>query len=232
MFRFKQFSIQDEACAMKVGTDGVLLGAWAELPESGCCLDVGTGSGLIALMLAQRFEKAQVTAIEIEREAAEQAEKNVLNSPFSNRVVVMNADFLTLPISPHSVVAIVSNPPFFEETLQSPNLQRAQARHNAAGLPFSSFVQRAGELLAENGMLQVILPKSGQSYFHELCNRVGFSLLRQTDVRTVAHKMPKRVLLHFVKGRVEDLPKRNELILMQEGQRSPAYQQLCEEFYL
>ena len=232
MFRFKQFSIHDEACAMKVGTDGVLLGAWADLPNRGVCWDVGAGCGLISLMLAQRFEKMHFTAIEIDAPAAVQAKENVENTPFSDRITVLNADFLDLTFAAASITAIVSNPPFFQETLHSPHRQRAQARHNAAALPFPHFVERAAELLEEKGTLQVILPKSEQTLFHDLCNQVGLTLVRQTDVRTVAYKPPKRVLLQFLKGKVEETPKRDELILMQDGGRSPAYQQLCEAYYL
>jgi len=96
MFRFKQFSIHDEACAMKVGTDGVLLGAWADLPNRGVCWDVGAGCGLISLMLAQRFEKMHFTAIEIDAPTAVQAKENVENTPFSDRITVLNADHIVV----------------------------------------------------------------------------------------------------------------------------------------
>ena len=126
---------------MKVGTDGVLLGAWADLPNRGVCWDVGAGCGLISLMLAQRFEKMHFTAIEIDAPAAVQAKENVENTPFSDRIRVLNADFLDLTFAAASITAIVSNPPFFQETLHSPHRQRAQARHNAANVIIPMVVQ-------------------------------------------------------------------------------------------
>lgn len=239
MFRFKQFTVQDDRCAMKVGTDGVLLGAWAMTEDCSRVLDVGTGCGLIAIMMAQRFPQASITAIEIDASAATQAAENIAASPFSDRIKVVNADFTDYDVSTYD--AIVSNPPFFEEELLPPDTSRAKARHTETGMNFEILVSRSHMLLAAGGSLQVIIPKVSQTRFHALCNSQGFRLVRATDVRTVAHKSPKRVLLHFVKD-VESMAdsfnasavevKRDEIVLMADGQRTEGYARLCSEFYL
>lgn len=230
MFRFKRFTINDDRCAMKVGTDGVLLGAWADVDAASHILDIGTGSGLIALMLAQRNEQAHVTGLELDSAAAEQARENVADSPFAAQVDIVTGDFLSHQAEGYD--AIVSNPPFFEEDLLPPDAERASARHTAAGLTFETLVVRSAALLREGGSLQVIIPKTAQGRFHALCNAQGLVLVRATDVRTVIRKEPKRVLLHFVKGDVATLPQRDELVLMTDGQRSADYSALCHDFYL
>lgn len=242
MFRFKQFSVNDDRCAMKVGTDGVLLGAWAQIPESARVLEVGTGCGLVALMLAQRFPEISLTAIEIDADAAGQARENVVLTPFSPRVNVVCGDFLTYEES--GFHAIVSNPPFFEEDLLPPDSMRAKARHTDAGLNFDALVARSCLLLAEGGSFLVIIPKVSQTRFHAICNHYGLRLVRATDVRTVLRKSPKRVLLHFVKEQqcsndalergasMHHEVLRDEIILMEDGNRTEAYSRLCQDFYL
>ncbi len=231
MFQFQQFTVQDDRCAMKVGTDGVLLGAWAQLPASGFCLDVGCGSGLIALILAQRFPGQRITALDIDGAAVRQAQENVAASPFAHRISVVGGDFLTdnsLPV----VQDIVCNPPFFQETLLAPDMRRAQARHTAAGMSFSALLQRSVELLPDEGSLQVVLPKTVQTDFHLLASDLGLSLVRAMEVRTVARKPPKRVLLHFRKAVLEMPPQFDQLVLMEGGRRTPAYAHLCRALYL
>lgn len=217
---------------MKVGTDGVLLGCWAELPTAGEVLDVGAGCGLVALCLAQRFAQANITALEIDENAAQQAAENVAASPFAEQVKVACDDFLQAPYPATAFSAIVSNPPFFQEDLIAPNLQRARARHTAAGLTFEALIARSAQLLASDGSLQVIVPTNAEATFHSLCNDYGFTLRRQTLVHTTTRKPPKRSLLHFQKGHCASPVVRNALYLMEEGRRSSAYQHLCRDFYL
>jgi methyltransferase small domain protein len=138
----------------------------------------------------------------------------------------------------------VSNPPYFEETLLSPNQQRAQARHVHHGLTFEALTQRSAQLLKSGGWLQVIIPKTTQSRFVRCAQDAGFSLIHQTDVHTVARKAPKRVMLRFQlhftpptqheNGHtiIGDFLQTNQLILQENGERSPQYQQLCADFYL
>lgn len=215
---------------MKVGTDGVLLGAWAKVDGVRNVLDVGTGCGLVALMLAQRFPATKITALEIDEQAAKQAAENVQGSPFAQQVCIVTQNFMDFRDKLFD--AIVSNPPFFDEDLLPPDTARANARHTAAGLTFDSLVEHSAELLCQGGSLQVIVPKKAQTRFHALCCCHHLTLVRATDVRTVERKAPKRVLLHFVKGISSELPIRNEIILMANGQRSEAYAELCRDFYL
>lgn len=231
MFTFRRFTIADDRCAMKVGTDGVLLGAWADCSGARTIIDVGTGSGLIALMLAQRFDDARVLALEYDVQAAAQAAENVAQSPFAVRIVVEQGDYCRYNCS--CVDAIVSNPPFFEETLLPPDVERANARHTlSGGLDFPALINRSAALLADGGSFQVIIPKNAQSRFNALCNTAGLTLRRATDVRTVKRKDPKRVLLHFIKGESLLPVERDEIVLMEAGQRSEAYANLCRDFYL
>lgn len=246
MFQFKQFAIHDEQCAMKVGTDGVLLGAWAfppipsgetaEQPPLLRCLDIGTGSGLIALMLAQRFPTAQIDAVEIVAQAAQQAQENVEASPFSERVRIFADDFQhfaayrTAQEATEQYQLIVSNPPFFRQSLLAPEAARARARHCESGLDFHSLAQGAAALLSEEGHFQLILPAEAQTSFCRACASVNLFLQACTAVQTVAHKAPKRVLLSF--GKNDGSPQQQLLCLSEAGKRSQAYQTLCQDFYL
>lgn len=231
MFQFKQFTINDDRCAMKVGTDGVLLGAWANVDHASRVLDVGAGCGLIALMLAQRFPQIRFTALELDAEAAEQARDNVEKSPFSSQIEVVQGDFSLYSSGPFD--AIVSNPPFFEEDLLPPDAARANARHTSSALNFENLVAGSVRLLVDGGTLSVIIPKNAQNRFHSICNKHGLTLLRATDVRTVVRKAPKRVMLHFAKcSNAASAVVRDEIILMEDGKRSAAYTHLCREFYL
>lgn len=264
MFRFQQFTIHDDRCAMKVGTDGVLLGAWAALPDEFSSntadftdspprvLDVGTGSGVVALMLAQRYPQAHIFGLELDESAAQQAQENAATSPFAAQVTIQQGDFLSDFLSSLSdnwhhhyrFDAIVSNPPYFEETLLSPNQQRAQARHVHHGLTFEALTQRSAQLLSPGGTLQVILPKTAQPRFVRCAQDAGFTLLHQTDIQTVARKSPKRVLLRFQLHHSPDTtirettsvidlrPTQDTLILMENGARSAQYAALCHDFYL
>ena len=142
MFRFKQFTINDDRCAMKVGTDGVLLGAWAEVGHSRRLLDIGSGSGLIALMAAQRCPEASVLGVEIDEEACRQARENVADSPYSQRVSILCQDVKNFR-SDELFDCILCNPPFFTEDTLPDNPMRAQARHTSE----FSFMQRTEKRL-------------------------------------------------------------------------------------
>lgn len=154
-FQFKEFGIRQEQCGMKVGTDGVLLGAWAWGGRR--ILDIGTGTGLIALMMAQRFGTAQVDAIDVDEDACRQASENIAASPFADRVSVACARLQDYNVGDALYDAIVSNPPFFLETLKSPDPQRAMARH-ADSLPFADLFAGVARLLSETGVFSVVVP--------------------------------------------------------------------------
>lgn len=229
MFQFKQFTIQDDCSSLKVGTDAVLLGAWAHIPEQGRIIDVGCGCGVITLMAAQRAPKAEIIGIDIHEPSVEQAIRNAAESPF-NHVAFRTADFLTADL-PHPVDAIISNPPYHTETLQAPSSARAAARSEEY-LPFPAFIDRTHALLTCGGHLEVILPMQAHAQFQMLCVKRGLELSRCTLIRTTPRKDPKRVLFDFIKG-ASPTPTLDEIILLDEtGLRSKTYSELCREFYL
>ena len=230
-FRFKQFEIWHDCCAQKVGTDGVLLGAWADLKQSKHILDVGTGSGLIALMAAQRASEAEVVGIEIDPDAARQASENAQRSPFSERITITQSDVRDFH-SPLAFDCILSNPPFFTEETRPPVSERAIAR-NTATLTFVELIAAVGRLLADEGCFHVVLPSSAVPGFVALCLDCNLRLERQCLVSTVAGKAPKRSLLTFVSG-IPSSPLLVEQLVLQtpDGRRTEAYRRLASSFYL
>ena len=229
-FQFKQFTIAHDRCAMKVGTDGVLVGAWAELPATGKVLDIGTGSGLIALMAAQRSPGIQVTGIDIVGEAVEQARENVAASPFLSRVEVRLQSLQELAATSERFDAIVCNPPFFEESLLPPEANRSLARH-VQSLSFESLVTGTATLLREDGSFSTILPMSAFDRFRQLCVIQGLFLKRYRTVQGTARKAPKRVLATFCR-QMCSWEEENPLILNDKGGRSCDYAALTGDFYL
>ncbi len=229
-FQFKQFCIHHERCAMKVGTDGVLLGAWSPLKEERRILDVGTGSGLIALMLAQRFPESKVLGIDIDSEAVVQARENVKASPFAERVSVEQVALQSLESEDGAFDAIVCNPPFFEETLLPPDAQRMQARHTTH-LTFEELIKSAVRLLCPGGRFCVVLPMTAFEGFHLQCFAAGLYLELRCDVQTSPKKAPKRTLACFCKDK-DTVWQTEKLVLMVDGKRSEEYEKLTREFYL
>ena len=233
-FQFKQFTVWQQHCAMKVGTDGTLLGAWAH--GGSHILDVGTGTGLIALMMAQRFAQAHIVGIDIDAEAAAQARSNVEASPFASRITILQHDFANPLTSPHSPLtshlspltsnfdAIVSNPPYFTDALPSPDARRTLARH-ATTLPFSVLMQRSWQLLSDQGELSLVIPADGRSLVESEAVLAGFFKCRECAVRTSPRKPAKRLLLAFAKH-----PRGLERTELTIG--SDAYTELTKDFYL
>ena len=186
-FQFRQFTIRQQRCAMKVGTDGTLLGAWASPLISHFSpltphriLDVGTGTGLIALMMAQRFPLAQVTGIDIDADAALQATENVAASPFASRVTILQHDVATME---GVFDVIVCNPPFFAKALHSPDAQRSVARHDDT-LTYAQLMQHARRLLGDDGELSVVVPADQQGRMGSEAALAGFFKSRECAVRT------------------------------------------------
>ena len=221
---------------MKVGTDGTLLGAWAGLGEvgGGRILDVGTGTGLIALMVAQRFPQARIVGIDIDEEAVAQARENVAASPFADRVEILHEDFSTFPqfstlnsqlstLTPQFSL-IVSNPPYFADSLKSPDARRTLARH-ADTLPYRTLMQRSWELLSDEGELSVVVPADCKGRMEAEAVLSGFFKSRECAVKTSSRKPPKRWLLAF---RKHSCPlERDELTLGTER-----CNELTKDFYL
>ena len=230
MFRFKQFAIDDSHSAMKIGTDGVLLGAWARVEGCRSILDVGTGTGLIALMAAQRNAEARITAIDIDASAAGEARSNADRSPWGSRITTMCADVRSYT-SDLKFDHIVSNPPYFNESLRSPDVARSMARHTDT-LAFGELVVAAERLLVQGGVLSVVLPTDGAAQFRrEAFGRLWLS--RVTDVVTCEGEAPKRTMMEFTLTSQPLMPRCDTLIIRnRNGEYTEEYRRLTEEFYL
>lgn len=193
-FSFKQFTVYHDRCAMKVGTDGVLLGAWTDVASARRILDVGTGTGLISLMLAQRSD-ALIKAIDIDPDAVEQARGNIAASPWKDRIEVEQQDICRY-VSDACFDVIVSNPPYFINSLKCPDGQRNTARHTD-GLSFEDLIGAAARLLHPEGAFSVIIPTDGMELFRKIAASHKLHLSRRTLIRTKPDAEPKRVLLAF-----------------------------------
>lgn len=220
-FKFKKFTIHQEHCAMKVGTDGTLLGAWAHGGQR--ILDVGTGSGLIALMMAQRFPSASIKAIDISHEAYLQAKGNIQLSPFLQQIVIEECSFQQL--FDNRFNAIVTNPPFFLNSLKSPNCERALARH-ADTLSYADLFLHVGRLLTNDGEFSAIIPSECREQFDMEAILHGFSASRICAVTTHAGHPPKRYLMAYQKH-IKNAIESTSLVI-----GSKVYQELLADFYL
>ena len=209
---------------MKVGTDGVLIGAWADVEGDSHILDLGTGSGLIALMLAQRNSEAEILALDIDEQAAAQAQRNFELSPWAERLSVVNANVCDY-VSERKFSHIVTNPPYFVDSLHSPDAARTTARHTSS-LDFEQIISSAERLLEPGGRLSVILPTDVASLFR----RVAFErlwLTRQLDIVTKQGEAPRRTMMEFRLTPEPRMPRCDEMLM-----HSAQYKTLTQEFYL
>lgn len=229
-FKLKQFSIIQEKSAMKVGVDGILLGAWADV--SGCerILDVGTGTGLIALIMAQRSE-ALITAVELEENAAKEARYNAETTAWKKRIEICHDSFQNFVNgSSNKYDLIVSNPPYFKNSLKARSEQRTVARHNDS-LPFDELVRGAAKLLSNKGKFSVIIPINSVEELLELGIENHLYLCRKTKIKANKNKKCKRVMLEWC--REETTSTDNVLVLSNsDGTPSEEYKELTGEFYL
>ncbi len=231
-FTFKQFFVAHDRCAMKVGTDGVLLGAWAPVAGVRRILDIGCGSGLIALMLAQRTPAAvTLDAVELESAAARQAEENVQASPWAARITVHQADIQSWSRECEKRYSlIVSNPPFFVPGMASSSAARDTAR-NTASLDHADLLQCAAQLIEEEGLFCVVLPvESGESLIELACAE-GWHLRLRYDVAPYAQRPPNRLVLGFSPTAGELLQERLA-IRNQDKSYSADWLSLVTDFYL
>lgn len=228
VFKFKEFSVIQKKSAMKVGTDGVLLGCWVSSSKSNLSiLDIGCGTGLIALMLAQRNLNSNVTGIEIEKIASQEAKLNIINSSWNDRIAIKNTSLQKF--SPKKKFdLIVSNPPFFSqnESIKTRDL----ARHKNS-LSFNDLIDYSTNLLSEKGIFSVIIPKDSQEYFCDIATSYSLFCIRICNVRGNKNSNIKRVLMEFsffkAKTRIEGLT-----IEIRRHQYTSKYIQLCKNFYL
>ena len=230
-FVFKQFKIHQDKCAMKVGTDAVLLGAWVNCPNAKTILDIGTGTGIIALMLAQKIG-AKVDAIDIDDYAFIQACENVSNSQWKDRIHVYHISLQDyIEASDHKYDLIVSNPPYFIDSSKALEEARTNARHTDQ-LPYCDLLNGVLNLLNEHGKFYVILPTKESEQFRILAEENKLYLTKQTKVITRADKTEKRLLMRF-----EFTPKTfsEDSITIEEDERhsyTAEYKELTKDYYL
>lgn len=231
-FKFKQFEIRQDRCAMKVGTDGVLLGAWASLEKSpNTILDIGAGTGLIALQMAQRSQAETIDAIELDADAYEQCVENFEASPWADRLFCYHAglDEFVDEIE-DSYDLILSNPPFYAEDMSSGDLARNQARQNSS-LPFAELLEGISSLLSKTGIFAVVIPYKEEQGFLDLASGLGLFPTRITRVTGSPSTPVKRSLMEF--GFESTTPILEQLTIETERHVfTKEYVELTKAFYL
>lgn len=232
-FLFKQFEIHHDECAMKVGTDGVLIGAWADVSKAHSILDIGTGTGLIAIMSAQKNENAQIIGIDIDESAVRQALKNVRLCNWKERIQIEHLSIQDY-IKTHSAQrfdAIISNPPFFNAGSKAPKHQRHIARH-AATLPYLDLIQSVKQLLSSDGKFSLILPLLEGKQFQNLALEHQLYVNRICNVHSKKDKPVERLLMEFQK--IKQPLIEEKLIIQHEARNdwTDDYIQLTKAFYL
>lgn len=243
IFRFKKFSVVNERSAMKVNTDGVLLGAAMTLRQDDRrFLDIGTGTGTIALMVAQRVSEMTagsltlktvcIDAIDIDEPSASEAEANFKNSPWDGMLVAHN-----LPLdgfiatSPEGYDLIFSNPPYFEDSLTAPDARKSTARHTSEGLSYRDIFDFAAKHLSSDGRVALVLPAEQEAAVSRYARMCGLHLFRIVRVRTVPRKTPTRMIVEFSRIRSEEVED-TMLTIQNEGQYTEQYLSITKEFYL
>ena len=242
VFKFKRFEVVNERSAMKVNTDGVLLGALMTiLPTDRTLLDIGTGTGTIALMAAQRLSQCgichadrsaenRVDAIDIDEASAEEAAANFRNSPWSE---VLHAYHTSLDdfASDRKYDLIFSNPPYFEDSLNAPEERRNNARHTSTGLSYREILDFASQSLTDNGRVAFVLPAETEAALCRHARMNGLHLFRIVRVRTVPRKEPSRIIAEFSRMR-KDTSEDTVLTIQNEGKYTEEYLSLMRDFYL
>lgn len=230
-FKFKKFTVRQEQASFKVTTDSVLLGAWAQIEDAGTILDIGTGTGLLALMAAQR-SSARIVAIEPDNPSFRQALLNFECSPWKKRIMLLNVSLQEFkPETGRGFDAIIVNPPYFIDSLLNPDNNRARTRHTVT-LSHTDLLEAVVRLLNPGGSLHLVLPVTGAEKFITLAESYGFFCNRRMMVRPTPEKAPARVLMTF--GR-EAIPCNEEELVIEKGGRhiySDEYVSLTKEFYL
>lgn len=229
-FQFKQFHVSDSTSAMKVGTDAVLLGAFAEVGKAQSILDIGTGCGIIALMIAQRSE-AKIDAIDIDKSSIEEAKRNFKNSPWSVRLTATHSSMQDYAkIIDQNYNLIVSNPPFFENSLESPDKNRNLSKHSRA-LSHQELLAGVAKLLSPNGFFEVILPLSEREKFINLALVENFYCQKELIIFPKKGKVVNRIILRFSDER-QEIEKSELIIRNADNLYTEEYISLTKDFYL
>ncbi|MBO5807319.1 MAG: methyltransferase [Bacteroidaceae bacterium] len=231
-FKFKQFTIFQDNCAMKVGTDGCLLGGWFNCNGSRNILDVGCGSGLISIMAAQRCS-ADITGIEIEADAAAQARLNAGNCPWKERISIIECNFLEYGTE-QLFDTIVSNPPYFVNSLKCDNGARTTARHSDT-LGSTAFFKKASELLTPDGHISIIIPCDILQEWLQAASEQGFAPSRISYIKTTPRKAAKRVMIEFMRDtQAGNIAETEETLILESspGIYSDGAKEILRDFYL
>ncbi|WP_169308409.1 tRNA1(Val) (adenine(37)-N6)-methyltransferase [Ferrimonas aestuarii] len=227
-FTFKQFHVNDDQCGMKVSTDSVLLGAWAQVEEGETILDIGTGSGLLSLMASQRGA-GHVLGIELDGSASQQAQANVAASPWPTQIDIVNTGLEAFcESSANQFQHIISNPPYFESGLVSPCQKRGSARH---GLSFETLFRCASQLLAPSGKMSLVLPTQAWLSAQQASQAQRLYPTRVTQVTTRPNKPVKLMLIELSRA-VTPCQTESLLIHSEAGQYSTSFKRLTADFYL
>ena len=225
-FRFKQFAVEQDDVAMKVGTDGVLLGAWVDVGGAGCILDIGTGTGVIALQMAQRSGAQSIVGVDIDPVATARANSNFSLSPWSNRLVAYN-----MPVQQYEgekFDLIVSNPPYFTDSLLCPDSRRTLARHTTE-LSLAELDSAVVRLLADGGRFALILPAEQMERYIALS---ALSVVRRCNVLSYPGGECKRVMAELQRGAQAATDTQSIAIYTENREYSAQYRELTKDFYL
>jgi tRNA1Val (adenine37-N6)-methyltransferase len=230
-FRFKQFVVKQDKCAMKVGTDGVLLGAWIDPGNARSILDIGTGTGLIALMIAQKTD-ARIDAIDMDEDATKQAEENFRLSPWSGRLNVFHQSLQYFAShSTNRYDLIVSNPPFFLGAHPAPSEARNIARHMDDSLSIEELTECVKKLLMPDGKFCLILPHMEGQKFAEYAKSHGLFVTRIIKVKTKADRHEKRLMMELQSSPIKLTEE--ELVIQEEDMTyTEEYRELTKDYYL
>ncbi|MGB0404253.1 MAG: tRNA1(Val) (adenine(37)-N6)-methyltransferase [Salibacteraceae bacterium] len=229
-FHFKQFTVQQENAPFKVGTDGVLIGSWAKCTETnGSILDIGTGTGLISLMLAQRFPSCKITAIEINSDAASQAKSNFEASPWKDRIQLIHSKFQECEF-PNQFDLIVCNPPFFSNSQKGEQYGKNLARHEVE-LNLNDLIFNSKRLLQEKGNLSLVIPFDRLKELEQLVAVNKLNITRKCEVSPKPSTPPKRVLLEISKKQ-SNLKSSSLVLELERHKYSVEYNRLTKDFYL
>lgn len=229
-FRFKQFSVSDEGCAMKLGTDAVLLGSWINPERASTILDIGTGCGILALMMAQK-SKAEITAVEIHAESAAAATVNCMNSPWSSRLTIVESSFQDFVLECNDTYdLIITNPPYFIDSLKAPSKERNLSRHYDS-LRRDELLEGVNLLLTDDGVFSLILPYEQEHEFIQKAFIKGLYIQEILHIRTKPDQPFTRTCLSLSREKRE--PKVTELdVRDSQGQYTNSYLALTRAFYL
>lgn len=232
MFHFKKFSIDDTTAAMKIGTDAVLLGAWAPCENETRILDIGTGSGILALMMAQRNINTLVDAVEIDPDAASLAHQNIQLSPWPDLIHIFNSSIQEFSAGTENKYSmVISNPPFFTDSLKAPGKARTMARHNDI-LPVTELLECTSNLLTENGNAAFIIPADAFENWKQKAAKLKLYPEHITSVKSSPGLKAHRVLVTFSRNEKSAVIESEISIYLSKSVYSNEYMELTKEFYL